>query len=538
MILSVENVKLMPSKKIIFILFLANLILRSSTLSQLVVEIAEPQWAQFALNMIKGDAPYTTMIGEKPFFLYLYYYAILSIFGWFNLYAVHFVTILWVTCTAIVIFIILRNFVSEREAVSGALIFSIVTTLGEFKLISSDGETLMNLPICISALLFVMNINRKKLIYSFLVGIFIGLGGQFRYQAGIQLVAVFSYLFIFGPLLEKEKIFEMKILTKRFLYFSMILLGYSVVYGLVFFVLWRVESWDSYKFWSLKYSLGYIDSGLKTINVFEKGFVRTLIMILFAFVVWFSATKTVIENTKDIRRNNVSARTKVFIFSLLWLVFGFIAVSAGGRFYSRYYTQIFPPLAILASLGMPSEWINLRKKYSWKIEWKKWALIIPAVILLILRWFSPWIHEKIGELDYAPFQKKIGQYIKERTSNDDMVYIWGWGNSIYFYANRFPATRFITSDFLTGRIPGSPTAYDLNFDTSFNIIPGSWEMFIDDLERDKPIYILDTSPANIHDYGKYPMSAFPILNNYIKEKYEFETSLHDVVLYRKKAAIF
>lgn len=105
---------------------------------------------------------------------------------------------------------------------------------------------------------------------------------------------------------------------------------------------------------------------------------------------------------------------------------------------------------------------------------------------------------------------------------------------MYFYAKRHAATRFINADFLTGRIPGSSTVYDPNFDTTFNIVPGAWEMFFSDLERDKPYYIVDTSTANIHDYGKYPIEKFPDFKTYLDRYYVKDATVRGVDLYRRK----
>ncbi|MFH1830361.1 MAG: glycosyltransferase family 39 protein [Pseudomonadota bacterium] len=522
----------LPPWKIVLLLIAINLFLRASTLFQIAVEIAEPQWAQFAINMIRGEAPYTTMIGEKPFFLYLYYYVVLSLFGTFNLYAVHAVTILWVSCTAAIVFAIVRQFAGREAALSGAIIFSVLTTLGEFKIISSDGETLMNLPMCISALFILVNLKQRKAWMWLASGFFLGIAGQFRYQAGILLPAIGTYFLIYEPIFcsaSGERLGRCLTAIGNTLLIS---LAYAAVYGAVFLYLWQAGSWDSYVFWTLQYEFDYIEVGIKTINVLKKGFTRTSLMILVAFVVWFSAVQTVVHSFK--RSEKTPDFLKEFtVFVALWFLWSYAAVCTGGRFYSRYFTQIFPPLAVLAALSFPPQWFEWKKITRWNIAWKRWALIIPALVLWGLRWFSPWIHDAINELDYSPFQAEVGRYISERSAPDETIYIWGWGNSIYFYAKRYPATRFILSDYLTGRVPGSETAYNLNFDTTFNIVEGSWEWFMSDLEKDKPVYILDTSPANIHDYIKYPIDKYPLLKRYIDNNYVKQTTLYGIDIYRR-----
>lgn len=521
-----------PSASILLFLFAVTLVLRASTLVQQVVNIDEPQLVQFALNMIQGDAPYTTMIGEKPFFYYLFYYIVLSVFGSFNLIAVHAVTIVWVTLTAAAVFMILRRLLGREGAISGALIFTILTTLGDFKIIASDGETLMNLPMCLATYFFLAAVSSRKIGHFLLAGLFVGLAGQFRYQAGIQLATFGSYLVLYEPWTRTGENRRARLLVGNMLRTLAVAAAFVSCYGVVLFILWLWGSLDAYLYWTLEFELSYIKSGMDTINPWKKGFTRTALLFAAGFVVWVSAITTAARVISGWRSTESSRRDAVVLF-MLWFVCGFVAVSVGGRFAIRYYTQIYPPLALLAAVSFPYAWFRWQGLDGWRVSWKRWALIVPALGFWVTRFFSPWILAAVGELDYAPFQKEIGSYIERHSETDEKIFIWGWGNGIYVYAKRYPATRFITSDFLTGRIPGSPTARDPSFDTSFNIIEGGWDMFMGDMKRDRPVYILDTSPADIHDYAKYPIGKFPLLKNYIDENYAFETRIHDVDLYRR-----
>ncbi|MDO8494491.1 MAG: hypothetical protein Q7S68_04055, partial [Deltaproteobacteria bacterium] len=237
---------------------------------------------------------------------------------------------------------------------------------------------------------------------------------------------------------------------------------------------------------------------------------------LSAYVIWWGAAATIFRSRKEEEKI-------LFVISLLWLLWGYVAVTTGGRFAPRYFTQIFPPLALLAGMS-----------FQWKRPWQRWSLLIPLFGFWIARFFFGPIYAAAGVYDYAHFQKEIGQYIREHTEEESRLFIWGWGNGIYIYSHCFPATRFMNADFVTGRIQGSPTAYDLNFDTSFNVLPESWDMLMEDLEKYRPIYILDTQPANIHDYIKYPIAKYPRLQQYLDEHYALETTLHKVHLYRRK----
>lgn len=495
--------------KVLFLLFGVNFLLRISTLFQQVVNIDEPQYAQLVWEWMNGHPPYTTSFGDKPFFCYLFYYVILSLFGKFNLIPVHLATTVVVAFTAFAVYSLVKPAGGKERAWVAALLFSCLTTLGDFRLIASDGESLMNLPMGLGMLVFLIALERGRWPYFLLTGLLIGLAAQFRYQAGIQLAVVGSYFLLF----DRKKIFSA---------LPIIALGFLFCFGLVFAWLWAMGSWEHYAYWSWEYEVDYIRVGLQTINPWKKGLIRTALTILGALVVWWAAAETVFRAWQEKGFLSDPKVKRLWVIGLLWLVWGCVAVTTGGRFASRYFTQIFPPLALLACLT-----------FDFKSAWRRWLLFIPLFGFWIARFFAPEIYAAAGVYDYARFQKQIGHYLQERTGPEDRIFIWGWGNAIYIYSKRQPATRFMNSDFLTGRIPGSPTAYDPNFDTSFNIIPGSWRMLMEDLEKYRPVYVLDTSPANIHDYLKYPIEKYPVLQNYLNENYALEKTLYQVKLYRR-----
>lgn len=509
--------------KIPSLLFGVNFLLRITTLFQQVINIDEPQYGQLAWEWMLGNPPYTTSFGDKPFFGYLFYYVILSLFGKFNLIAVHVGTTVVVTLTAVAIYWIVKKNLGEKRALIAAILFSCLTTMGDFRLISSDGESLMNLPMCLGMLLFLRALETRRWLHFLWTGLFIGLAAQFRYQAGIQLAVVGSYLLLYEPFFvcpKEERFFALRQGLFNTLTMS---LAFLFCFGLVFAYLWWVGSWESYAFWSWEYEVDYIRVGLQTINPWKKGLIRTVLTILGGFAVWWAAVETVFRAWKEKSFLSEPKTKRLFVVSLLWLLWGYAAVTTGGRFAPRYFTQIFPPVALLAAMT-----------FNFQLPWRRWLLIIPLLGFWIARFFAPSIYAAAGVFDYAPFQKEIGQYIREHTKEEDRIFIWGWGNGIYIYSQRQPATRFMNTDFVTGRIPGSPTAYDLNFDTRFNIIPGSWELLMEDLERYQPVYVLDTAPANIHDYIKYPIAKYPRLQQYLDKNYTLETTLHNVRLFRRK----
>jgi len=208
----------------------------------------------------------------------------------------------------------------------------------------------------------------------------------------------------------------------------------------------------------------------------------------------------------------------------------------GGKFFGHYFIQLLPSLSILAAIGIsymmdrPLASPNLKKRlYAILLV----GMIFPAAGFTTARLFADKIYARINEdnpNDYRP----LGEYVKERTEKNDTIFVWGFATPVYFFADRPAASRFLWCDWLTGRIPGSPTAQDNSFDTSEYATPGSWDMFFADLNEKKPVYFIDTSPGNYHDYGKYPISLYPHLIKYLKDNYILETSFKGADFYRRK----
>ncbi|MDO8493784.1 MAG: glycosyltransferase family 39 protein, partial [Deltaproteobacteria bacterium] len=191
--------------KLLLLFFGVNFLLRISTLFHPIGNIDEPQTAQVAWEWMLGNPPYTTSFGDKPFFYYLFFYLILSVFGKFNLIAVHVGTTIVVALTAWAIHFLAKQAWDEKRGLVCALLFSAVTTMGDFRLIASDGESLMNFPMVLAMLVFFSAVQTRKLSLFFGTGLLIGLASQFRYQGGIQLAVVGSFLLIYEPFFTAPK---------------------------------------------------------------------------------------------------------------------------------------------------------------------------------------------------------------------------------------------------------------------------------------------------------------------------------------------
>jgi hypothetical protein len=112
----------------------------------------------------------------------------------------------------------------------------------------------------------------------------------------------------------------------------------------------------------------------------------------------------------------------------------------------------------------------------------------------------------------------VARYLLDHGSSEDHVFVWGKKPHVYVYSRLVPATRFVTCTFLSGLVPWERVApYE---DTSRWIVPGSWDLLIEDLDRDAPRWIVDASQDHLFGEGAYAPERFPRLAGYLEAHYE------------------
>jgi hypothetical protein len=116
-------------------------------------------------------------------------------------------------------------------------------------------------------------------------------------------------------------------------------------------------------------------------------------------------------------------------------------------------------------------------------------------------------------------------HIRDNSKEDEVIFVWGYYPEIYEAAHRRTASRYVVSIFLTGLIPWSNAAPEI--DTAGSIVPGSWKNLMEDLKKNRPIYIIDTSPGGYRAFKKYPISKFKDLFDLVNERYVLDKEFYN-----------
>ena len=519
--------------KIAAAIFLIILILRAPAFWTPILDTDESFFAGYANVLLSGGVPFVDCLDTKPYGIYYFFALIFSLFGKNNMVAVHAATAVVVGLTALYCHRIARLFYSERAGIFAALFYAIFTTTYIPKFISTSIVVVMMLPVTMSIYYLLSCEKYTRYWRLWLAGFLLGVACLFKYQAGITLVAVAFYYLVFSPLYAREISIRKKI-CDFLVYFA----GTFVV-GILFVIhLVSIGVWDQFWFWSVEGSRAYIETGNLLAQFPVKLLVRGGSFVASTLLIWFFG----IRHLAGLIRNIFTplGRTKRQCGEYLipiWFLFNIIPVSTGGRFYGHYFIQLLPPLVVMASVETDHFFTWLTNSAVTRLRQLAYALfviglIVPALGFFGARLVDDQIYKAIGEENPNNY-KPIAAYIEKHTKPEDKIFVWGFATPIYIFSNRDAASRFLVCDWLTGRVTGSPTARDRSFDTSQFITRGSWELLLGDLEKNKPVYFVDTSPGNYHDYGKYPVQNYPQLMNYLSEHYGIEESIAGADIYRR-----
>lgn len=216
----------------------------------------------------------------------------------------------------------------------------------------------------------------------------------------------------------------------------------------------------------------------------------------------------------------------------------FLALASGSRFTAHYWYQVFPVLSLLGAYA----WMTLRRGTRAAKSWLVAAVIIGSVVAAVH--FPMWrVLDKTappkGEWDYptalARDEQAAALYVRERTNPSDDIVVWGYAPQLYFYADRQPGVRDFICHYITGYSVGA-------FDPRFSLAPRAHfhpraeEMFVEDLERNRPPYIIDLS--GIADceltFIQFPILLYPRLADYIRRSYEPDVMFGDIQIYRRQ----
>lgn len=217
---------------------------------------------------------------------------------------------------------------------------------------------------------------------------------------------------------------------------------------------------------------------------------------------------------------------------VLWFLAAYFGASYSGRNFGHYFIQILAPTCLITALLLRELWLRAAAPAGSTMGWVILrrgllvALVLVGLALPLHRFHGDMAVVRLG--DPPPRsgpQGELVEYLKQTTTPEDRVFVWGYNPEIYVLSGRRPATRYSNTNYLTGMLPWEN--HRRGVDTSEHIVPGSWDILLAELDAQPPAVIVDTSVGNHRSYRKYPVKKFPRLETYLEQHYRLETTIRD-----------
>jgi hypothetical protein len=228
-------------------------------------------------------------------------------------------------------------------------------------------------------------------------------------------------------------------------------------------------------------------------------------------------------------QETASRRGKTALAAALWLTW--LPVAMGGRFYEHYYLQFAPFLAAVAA-PLAADWLR-----TWPA--KSRAVRTGALVLLLLPALCGCgfflVKGLLGGYQVQdPKLNEVAAFLRQQTTPEEELFVWGHISPLYYLAERRPGTRYFHCSVHLGNF--DPGQLPPGFDPSQHVSQRDVEATLQDLEANQVAIFVDLAPAKIHHWDRLPLSAIPSLERYLHAHYQPIGAPAGALVYRRLPA--
>lgn len=218
------------------------------------------------------------------------------------------------------------------------------------------------------------------------------------------------------------------------------------------------------------------------------------------------------------------------------VVLGLLPALAGFRFFPHYFVPAVFALALGGGPAVARWWEQPRERAG--------RVFLAATLILALGFAgaNAWLY--LGDSGVYRETDPVYRVVAERLAADECfpgsrLFVWGWAPAFYYEAGLLgarPASRFavLAAAGLTGYVPGNPDGARRREPDEPDPAPAHWDWLMGDLERTPATYVLDTAPAGLYRWNRYPLHDYPRLDRYVAEGYEPLDDIFRVRVYRRR----
>jgi Dolichyl-phosphate-mannose-protein mannosyltransferase len=399
------------------------------------LERDEGEYAYAGQLILGGHLPYSRLYNMKWPGTYYSYALLEALFGQ-TIEGVH-VGVLLVNVTAVVlVFFIARRLMDGFAAAASAVAYAVLS-VGPGALGFAGHATHFVVVSALAGVLCLLKaVDGKRLPLFFLAGLFAGLAPIMK-QPGIVftgfVVACWAWREFRGePGERKDSLSRGAVLAA----------GILAPFAVLFATLWASHTLGAFWLWTVSYAR-YYGAPLNG-NVFRHFWDSFRLVVGDGILFWIMAAFALIALPRDPRLRTAGR-------FLLWLlVFSSVGVLFGLTFREHYFILVLPAVALLFGGGVSlvrGRWLpqNPRRALAAGLA----LVLVPLAASFandgaFLFWMTP---DQASRHIYEenPFIEAVGvaDYIRARTTPDDVIAVLGSEPELYFYCRRPSATGFI-----------------------------------------------------------------------------------------------
>lgn len=278
-------------------------------------------------------------------------------------------------------------------------------------------------------------------------------------------------------------------------------------------------------YWMVDNNVAYLTSPMPRREVLGRAAASLLPFGLVTAPLWALAWRSL--------RQDPDRHRRVLLASLV--VLSLAASGAGLRFFPHYLVPVYWPLAVAAAPAAAALFSPTRRAGRWLAAHAVVMLAGFAVATALL--YSNALPGRRVYRETDPVYRRVAERLRlDPCFEGASLFVWGYAPIFYYEARLPPASRFavLAQARLTGYVPGNPASLDARGPSAPGVVEEHWDWLMADLETSRATYVLDTAPAGIYRWDRYPLADFPRLDGYVRENYDGLGAIDRVRVYRRR----
>jgi hypothetical protein len=512
-------VRAAPRRLALLGLFVAvALVTRAPFLGVPCLDLDEAAQLVGAHELLRGGVPYVDFVDNRPPLLYAWYALGEALLG-AGLPGIRLLTAaLVLPLTALCASALFRH---DRRGVAAGLLYLVYgAAFLAHDMHSASPEVLMGLPVAWAVALLRDEDSATSAPRLLAAGAGVGLGVLLRQQAAAALPALALATWLAGRASAAPGAADSA--ARRAARLLPLGAGFAIPLAAAWLWFAARDAARELLFWTILHNLRYAANPIPLLEAAERAASYLLPFLLVTAPLWWATARS--------RGAFGSAHRERLVLALLACAVP--CTFAGLRFFPHYFVQLYLPLA-LGAAPWTAEAVRRPLAGAGRLA-LAWALAALAVATAANAWLYSGRSRVYQET--APVFRDVAERLRRDTCyGRGPLFVWGFAPQFYVESALPPGSRFIVPQAsLSGYVPGNRATRSGGFDELGLVSQADWDQLMADLEARRPAFVLDTAPANLHEWSRYPLRDFPRLDGFVRSGYDAVAIVDGVWVWRRR----